>query len=198
VEADPSMSLRAIAEAMATQNGKRLSLMAWSRALKSLGISKVTAKKTIITEEKPAASKATHYRAVHRREPEPGRYPSSLTELEWEALKPLVERKGGQGCPASHERRVMWDAVFYQVRSGGACSRQNSHPIRLSSGSLPGPEMLVCSKRYTNACTCFGGNGHSGSGAKPQKPGPDSKVRRHAGKSYLPGIKAFPRVTTAA
>ena len=120
VEADPSISLRAIAEAMATQSGKRLSLMAWSRALKSLGISKVTAKKTITSEEKPAASKTTHYRAVHRREPEPGRYPSSLTDLEWEALEPIVERKGGQGCPASHDRRVMWDAVFYQVRSGAS------------------------------------------------------------------------------
>jgi len=120
VEADPSMSLRAIAEAMATLSGKRLSLMAWSRALKSLGISKVTAKRTIISEEKPAASKTTHYRAVHRREPVPGRYPSSLTDLEWEALEPLVERQGGQGCPASHERRVMWDAVFYQVRSGAS------------------------------------------------------------------------------
>jgi transposase len=120
VEADPSMSLRAIAEAMATQTGKRLSLMAWSRALKDLGFSKVVAKKTIITEEKPAASKTTHYRAVHRREPEPGRYPSSLTDLEWEALEPIVERKGGAGCPASHDRRVMWDAVFYQVRSGAA------------------------------------------------------------------------------
>ncbi|MDR3415154.1 MAG: transposase [Nevskia sp.] len=120
VEADPSISLRAIAEAMATQTGKRLSLMAWSRALKSLGISKVTAKKTITTEETPGASRATHYRAVHRREPEPGRYPSSLTDLEWEALGPLVERKGGRGCPASHDRRVMWDAVFYQVRSGAS------------------------------------------------------------------------------
>ena len=120
VEADPSMSLRAIAEAMATQTGKRLSLMAWSRALKDQGFSKVVAKKTIITEEKPAASKTTHYRAVHRREPEPGRYPSSLTDLEWEALEPVVERRGGAGCPASHDRRVMWDAVFYQVRSGAS------------------------------------------------------------------------------
>ena len=43
VEANPSISLRSIAEAMVTQTGKQLSLMAWSRALKSLGISKVTA-----------------------------------------------------------------------------------------------------------------------------------------------------------
>ena len=71
VEADPGISLRAIAEAMATQVGKRLSLMAWPRALKSLGISKVTAKKAITSGETAAASKATHYRAVHRREPEP-------------------------------------------------------------------------------------------------------------------------------
>lgn len=120
VEADPSMSLRAIAEAMATQTGKRLSLMVWSRTLKDMGFSKVVAKKTIIPEQKSASSKTTHYRAVHRREPEPGRYPSSLTDLEWEALEPIVERKGGAGCPASHDRRVMWDAVFYQVRSGAA------------------------------------------------------------------------------
>jgi transposase len=120
VQADPSISLRAIAEAMSTQTGKKLSLMAWSRALKGLGISKVTAKKTIISEEQPASAKATHYRAVHRREPEPGRYPSSLTDLEWEALEPLVERQPGRGRPANHERRVMWDAVFYQVRSGAS------------------------------------------------------------------------------
>jgi transposase len=120
VQADPSISLRAIAKAMALQTGKQLSLMAWSRALKSLGISKVTAKKTIIREEKLPGSKTTHYRAVHRREPVPGRYPSSLTDLEWEALGPLVERQPGRGRPASHERRVMWDAVFYQVRSGAS------------------------------------------------------------------------------
>jgi transposase len=120
VEADPAMTLKAIADTMAGQTGKRRSVMAWSRALKSLGISKVAAKKIIINSDDSTASKATHYRAVHRREPEPGRYPSSLTDLEWDALEPLVERQGGRGRPASHDRRVMWDAVFYQVRSGAS------------------------------------------------------------------------------
>jgi len=120
VEAQPAITLKAIAAVMAELTGKRRSLMAWSRALNSVGISKVTAKKVIVGPDDSAAPKGTHYRAVHRREPEPGRYPSSLTNLEWEALEPLVERQGGRGRPASHDRRLMWDAVFYQVRSGGS------------------------------------------------------------------------------
>ncbi len=41
-----------------------------------------------------------------------------MTDLEWETLRPLLERSGGRGRPPKHDRRLMWDAVFYLVRSG--------------------------------------------------------------------------------
>jgi transposase len=121
VAAQPDISLRSIAEAMVQQTGKpRRSLMAWSRALTKLGLSKVSAKRMILVPEASEGSRTTHYRAIHRREPAPGYYPSTLTDYEWDALEPLVERHGGRGRPSSHNRRVMWDAVFYLVRSGAA------------------------------------------------------------------------------
>jgi len=120
VEAEPAIGLRAIANAMAEQSGKRRSLTAWAEALKEMGFSKVAAKQVVLTPDATEASNDTRYRDVHRREPELGKYPSSLTDHEWEALAPLVERHGGRGRPAQHDRRLMWDAVFYLVRSGSS------------------------------------------------------------------------------
>ncbi len=117
---DPSLTLRALADQMARQTGKQHAPMTISRGLARLGFSKVAAKKLIVTPVPSAEAMETRYRPVHRREPSPGMYPSSLTEYEWEALEPLVERHGGRGRPSDHDRRLMWDAVFYLVRSGSS------------------------------------------------------------------------------
>jgi transposase len=120
IMADPTLTLRALAEQMAQETGKQHAPMTISRGLGRLGLSKVAAKKVIVAAAPPPEAKETRYRPVHRREPMDGRYPSSLTDFEWQALEPLVERHGGRGRPSGHDRREMWDAVFYLVRSGSS------------------------------------------------------------------------------
>jgi transposase len=120
VTADPSLTLKALADHLRQPNGKPHSPMAVSRGLARLGFSKVAAKKLIVTSAPSPEAVETRYRPVHRREPVAGRYPSSLTDYEWDALEPLVERQGGRGRPSGHDRRLMWDAVFYLVRSGAS------------------------------------------------------------------------------
>lgn len=50
-------------------------------------------------------------------------YPTDLTDAQWERLRPLVPRpksgtpKGGR--PATDDRAIL-DAIFYQLRAGGA------------------------------------------------------------------------------
>jgi transposase len=117
---DPSLTLRALADQMALLTGTYHAPMTISRGLGRLGLSKVAAKKLIVTPTPAPEAKQTRYRPVHRREPVAGVYPSSLTDYEWEALEPLVERQGGRGRPSDHDRRQMWDAVFYLVRSGSS------------------------------------------------------------------------------
>lgn len=118
VEARPDIGLRALVDVMAERTGKRLSTTTWAKALRRLGYSKPRATRQAAEASAAEPARPTRYRAVHRREPGAGRYPSSLTDLEWETLRPLVERTGGRGRPSVHDRRVMWDAVFYLVRAG--------------------------------------------------------------------------------
>ncbi len=120
IVANPSLTLRALADQMASQTGRLHAPMTISRGLGRLGFSKVAAKKVIVAPDLPPEAKQTRYRPVHRREPVAGVYPSSLTDYEWEALEPIVERHGGRGRPSDHDRRQMWDAVFYLVRSGSS------------------------------------------------------------------------------
>lgn len=118
VEAQPDLSLRQIQSLMEVQCGKRATPMTWSRALKAMGLQSVRRTKQREVVERPVSARGTRYKALHRREPASGRYPSSLTDHEWEALQPLLEVDETRGRPAKHSRRTMWDAVFYQVRSG--------------------------------------------------------------------------------
>src|SRR3954452_18194247 len=47
------------------------------------------------------------------------RYPSDLTDDEWELVRPFVERRGGgRGRPAGIPRREVVDAIFYALRTG--------------------------------------------------------------------------------
>lgn len=120
IVADPSLTLRTLADQMALLTGRLHAPMTISRGLGRLGFSKVAAKKVIVAPNLPPEAKQTRYRPVHRREPVVGLYPSSLTDYEWAALEPIVERQGGRGRPSGHDRRQMWDAVFYLVRSGSS------------------------------------------------------------------------------
>lgn len=120
VEAQPDLSLRQIQLAMAVRCGKQAIPMTWSRALKQMGLQSVRRAKQKESVEKSVSARTTRYKALHRREPSVGRYPSSLTDHEWEALQPLLEVDETRGRPVQHDRRTMWDAVFYLVRSGAS------------------------------------------------------------------------------
>jgi putative transposase len=54
----------------------------------------------------------------------PTRYPSDLTDEEWEQIKSLVpvpkSGKGKRGRPTTMDRRSLVNAIFYEVRSGCA------------------------------------------------------------------------------
>lgn len=119
VEAQPNLSLRQIGALMEDRWGKHATTVTWSRAMRALGLRKVR-RPRVREDTKAPSSGATRYQAVHRREPGPGRYPSSLTDHEWEAIQPLLEASEGRGRPIQHDRRTMWDAVFYLVRSGAS------------------------------------------------------------------------------
>ena len=48
------------------------------------------------------------------------RYPSDLSDDEWEVLKPLFDPPGsGMGRPRGIPRREIVNAIFYQLRTGG-------------------------------------------------------------------------------
>lgn len=120
VEAQPDISLRQIQSLMEGRCGKCATPMTWSRALKQMGLQKARRARQKKVVEVPVSVRATRYKVLHRREPASGRYPSSLTDHEWEALQPLLEVYETRGRPAQHDRRTMWDAVFYLVRSGAS------------------------------------------------------------------------------
>ncbi len=58
------------------------------------------------------------YDSRHRVEPADGRYPSSLTDQEWQWVEDLFAPSGGRGAPPQHSRRLMVDACCYVVRTG--------------------------------------------------------------------------------
>jgi transposase len=59
----------------------------------------------------------TRYTDAHRRE-EPGRYPTDLTDAEWQLLEEHFQPTDKGGRPPDHPPRLMLDAIFYVLRSG--------------------------------------------------------------------------------
>ncbi len=53
-------------------------------------------------------------------EPRPYRYPTDLSDAEWNALEPLLPPPASRGRPLKWPRRLMTEAIFYLVRSGCA------------------------------------------------------------------------------
>ncbi len=46
------------------------------------------------------------------------RYPTDLTDEEWQILEPLVPSVKSGGRPADHQRREIVNAIFYVLRTG--------------------------------------------------------------------------------
>ncbi|WP_158578965.1 transposase [Spongiactinospora rosea] len=48
----------------------------------------------------------------------PDRYPSDLTDAQWELIEPLLPGPNTGGRPEKHPRRGIVNAILYVVRSG--------------------------------------------------------------------------------
>ena len=55
-------------------------------------------------------------RAIYRRDED--RYPSKLTDAEWERLKPLIPEALPGGRPLKTDMRAAMNAIFYLLRAG--------------------------------------------------------------------------------
>src|ERR1700681_1308742 len=55
-------------------------------------------------------------RAIYRRDED--RYPSNLTDAEWERLKPLIPAASPGGRPRKTDMRAAMNAIFYLLRAG--------------------------------------------------------------------------------
>ena len=55
-------------------------------------------------------------RAIYRRDE--SRYPSNLTDAEWERLKPLIPEASPGGRPRKTDMRAAMNAIFYLLRTG--------------------------------------------------------------------------------
>lgn len=116
IESNPHITLQEISREMAQHMGRNLALMTWSRALRQLGLRKINGRRAVSRTEKqspqaaslpkPSLEDCTHLSSAF------------LTDREWEALQTIVETPIGRGRPPVHDRRVMWNAVFYMIRTG--------------------------------------------------------------------------------
>lgn len=118
---DPNASYEDLLEHLRSTTQKSVSVGTLRRALKTLGLTKRRVK-VEGPREVPKVDPTSRYQAHHRRNPGLGRYPSSLTDAEWELLAPVFDPDGParRGRPRKHEPRTLLDAIFYVVRTGCA------------------------------------------------------------------------------
>lgn len=97
-------------------HGKKASGTTISKALTAMGFRREKRRKAVSA---PAPQSPPRYREVHRREPTPSSYPSSLTDQEWEVLEPLLAKvKDPRGRKPVHPPREILNAIFYAARTG--------------------------------------------------------------------------------
>ena len=96
--------------------GKKASGTTISKALMAMGFRRERRRKAVSA---PSPQTPPRYREVHRREPTPSSYPSSLTDREWEVLEPLLAKvKDPRGRKPVHPPREILNAIFYAARTG--------------------------------------------------------------------------------
>ncbi len=115
VEANGRQTLVELAAALAERTGKSLSKRTLGSCMQLLGFHKVKPQKA---PGRPAAQSTPRYAPQHRREPTATAYPSTLTDREWAAIEPLFAKTEKRGAASEHGKRLMMDAVFYQLRTG--------------------------------------------------------------------------------
>lgn len=147
VTADPSTTLAALVDAIEARTGKRVVEVTVRRALVKAGFLRVRPK--IQKEGEPPTTTGDRYEPQHRREPVLGKYPSSLTDHEWELLKPVFDPDGpaGRGRPRVHPPRELLDAIFYVLRTGCAW--------RYLPGDFPPWQTVYAAFRAWSSQDCF-------------------------------------------
>jgi len=115
LETSRRWTLAELAAAFAERTSKTVSESVISKGMKKLGFRKY---KLLKAPSVPAPQTPPRYTEAHRREPTLTSYPSDLTDAEWAVLQPLLERKGKRGRPATIDKRLLLNAIFYQSRTG--------------------------------------------------------------------------------
>lgn len=111
LEANPGITLKEIAWHMERRMGRALTLMTWSRILRQLGLRKTHGERTAAHMVPPTS-------LISREDRQIMLLSTLLTDREWEAIQPILAASGARGRPPLHDRRLMWSAVIYMVRSG--------------------------------------------------------------------------------
>jgi len=113
----PRASMQELADVLAQRTGVRVTRETVHKTLRRAGYRR---QRSAASERTDGASKAPapyRYEQVHRLEQPEQRYPSSLTDAEWQLVAEVFERKG-PGAPGRYPRRELLDAICYAVRSG--------------------------------------------------------------------------------
>lgn len=116
VRVSPGITAQELITKLAERTGKTVSVPTIGKAMKSMGLTRTRLSRPA---SEPSPQTPPRYGAQHRRQPEAGKYPSSLTDAEWAVTEPLLNKlRDPRGRKPKHDKRLMMDAVFYIVRTG--------------------------------------------------------------------------------
>jgi transposase len=125
----PSLALEDVVDAFRRTSGVTIAAETVSKYLREAGFVRVLPARAgeegsvgaaPLVGSPSAAERAKRYgyQPAHRDEGDALRYPSSLTDAEWEAVRHLFDPPGKTGRPPRYPRRQMLDACVYVLRSG--------------------------------------------------------------------------------
>lgn len=120
VEERPVASMEELCSAFEAATGIRAHRQTLGKYLHQAGIERRRDGANIAVETTRDSKARYGYTEAHRRLAPEQRYPSSLTDAEWELVKDIFDSGGGRGKPARYPRRQLVDACCYVVRSGGS------------------------------------------------------------------------------
>jgi len=115
----PSCTLAEIGRELVRRTGTEVHEATIRKALREAGITRRRGEDGV--EAQPRATPRRYgYTEAHRRHDPDQRYPSCLTDAEWELVADLFEVPGGRGLPPRFTRRSILEACSYVVRTGCA------------------------------------------------------------------------------
>ena len=88
------------------------------KSLRQAGVKRKRGAVVVKRRAEEEESKRYGYRDEHRRQEPEQRYPSCLTQTEWELVADLFEQPGKRGRPPQYSRWEMVNACCYVVRNG--------------------------------------------------------------------------------